>query len=240
MNIRFTVFTALTMMGLVAVDAQSNTLELFKTRRSDGEGGRCYNSGCTSGRTCAKYCYPSVGNLASLEVDDNNGEDFNLGVKNCADACAGYGEKKNRDGSRDDLFEGKFVCNSFDYRPKKTTNCYLHDKPAQNTQGNRAGSTRVDYTEYYCYTRKDSEGNKGMNKLPCIPTASPTVAPTVVPTVAPTVESTSCQDDESWTYVNRNGKTRDCAYVARNPDKRCSNAGAEKFAGSVQACCACK
>jgi len=219
MNILFTVFTALTMMGLVAGDA----LDDF---RAYGNGGRCYSTGCSSGKTCPKFCYGFIGTLEFLQVDDNGGEDFDLGVKNCAEACAGYGKKEGLPEneaawSPRDQYQGEFVCNSFDYRPTKDTNCYLHQNPARGTQGSNPGSTRVDYTQDYCFTR---DGND-VGKLPCKSTASPTVAPTVTP----------CQDDENWTFEKSNGKEKSCRYVAKNPNNnRCSKLGA------AEACCACK
>jgi len=236
MNIFFTVFTALTMMGLVAGDA----LDDFQAK---GNNGRCYATGCSSGKTCPKFCYGFVGTLESLAVDDDDGEDPDKGVRNCAEACAGYGKKEGfpeneAAWSPRDQYQGEFVCNSFDYRPKKTNNCDLHQNPAKSTQGSRPGSTRIDYTEYYCFTRPTS------GSLPCSPNVSPTVPPTVPPTgestVEPTgestVESTACQDDENWTFINNEGKERDCEYVTKKPDPRCS----KKLLGAAEACCACK
>jgi len=233
MNILFTVFTVLTMIGLVAGDA----LDDFS---AEGSNGRCYSTGCSSGKTCPKFCYGFIGSLAFLEVDADNG------VENCAEACASYGKKEGLPEniaawSPRDQYQGEFICNSFDYRPTKTTNCYLHTNPARGTQGSRPGSTRVDYTEYFCYTRN------GLGNIPCSPTVEPTVSPTALPTVSPTAlptalptgestgESTACQDDENWTFVNYYGKVKGCNYVAKKPnDNRCSKQGA------AEACCACK
>lgn len=182
MNIFFTVFTALTMMGLVAGDA----LDDFQAK---GNNGRCYAAGCSSGKTCPKFYYWFVGTLESLAVEDDDGEDPDKGVRNCAEACAGYGKKEDLPENEDawfprDQYQGEFVCNLFDYRPKKTNKRILHQNPARSTQGSRQGSTRIDYTEYYCFTRPTS------GSLSCSPTLSPTVESTTLPTVSPTVSPT--------------------------------------------------
>jgi len=244
MNILFTVFTALTMMGLVGGEHVLDDFQVVGDFRLLGQkrysyGGRCYNTGCTSGRTCPKFCYPFVGTLEFKVVADINGTDVGSGVEKCAKACANYGKKEGlpenkAEWSRMDEYQGEFVCNSFDYRPMQENNCLLHQNPSKGTQGARPGSTRSDFTGYYCYSRISTQENS-IGGLPCN-----TVPPTVEPTPSPTVEPTPCQDDEGWTYINDDGKTRDCTYVAKNTDKRCKKAGATKLAGSAQACCACK
>jgi len=268
MNILFTVFTALTMMGLVGGEHVLDDFQVVGDFRLLGQkrysyGGRCYNTGCTSGRTCPKFCYPFVGTLEFKVVADINGTDVGSGVEKCAKACANYGKKEGlpenkAEWSRMDEYQGEFVCNSFDYRPFQENNCLLHPNPSKGTQGGRPGSTRSDFTGYNCFSRISTQENS-IGGLPCntvpptveptpsptveptpSPTVEPTPSPTVEPTPSPTVEPTPCQDDKGWTYKNKKGKTKKCKHVARDTVNRCQKAGAEKFAGSAQACCACK
>lgn len=114
----------------------------------DVVGGKCSASGCTSGKTQPRFCYPPISVKQSLQVEDETFED---GVNNCAQACKNLGLKENE--TEWESYPGKYECNSFDYRPTKETNCLLYGNPPTTVLGTRPGSTRVDFTEYYCYQR---------------------------------------------------------------------------------------
>jgi len=176
MKIQFTVFTALTMMGLVAGDALDDSFRPYRTGSDSDKfggviGGRCYSTGSSRrDGICPRFTYGFIGTLELLEVDDDDGTDFEKGVRNCAEACAAYGVKDTLPAdealwSPRDQYQGEFVCNSFDYRPQQANNCYLHPNPARSLQGTRPGSTRVDYTENYCYQRNGDNFSIPCNKL---------------------------------------------------------------------------
>jgi len=161
MKIQFAAFTALTMTSLVAGDALDDFFTAY------GNGGRCNSSGSSRrDGICPRFSYGFIGTLELLEVDDDDGTNFDKGVRNCAEACASKGVKANLPEdealwSPRDQYEGQYECNSFDYRPQQVSNCLLHDNVARSLQGSRPGSTRVDFTEYYCYRRN------GSNTIPC-------------------------------------------------------------------------
>jgi len=150
--LRFTVFAFLTLIGL----ASAVTFDVFYARRRsdssdkfDGaEPGKCSLSGCTRGPD--RVCRGPLSTLFPVrEVNDRKGKSFKRGARNCAKLCRAEGK----------LEDGTNACESFNYIPvernsQEKSDCILYKGFPNNVLGNRAGSTRVDFTGYYCYTRQ--------------------------------------------------------------------------------------
>ena len=127
---------------------------LFRTLDYDEEfdyvkPGRCRLYGCT--RPPDRVCKGPLQILRPIgEVEDKNKKNepkWKKGVKNCAKLCKEQGE----------LSDGNFACDSFNYIYNKTSssNCVLYKGFPDGVLGSRPGSTRIDYSGNYCYTREE-------------------------------------------------------------------------------------
>jgi len=102
--------------------------------------GRCQSSGCDRNRVCKK----PLGGAGFFRVNDfkNGVVKYLRGAKKCAKKCQ----------NRVDV-NGTSVCDSFNYIFNTTgTNCILYTGVPNRVLGGRPGSTRIDYTNQYCYT----------------------------------------------------------------------------------------
>lgn len=133
-----------------------SALDLYQPRRFDIDNvdkdyayaGKCVLSGCT--RPPNRVCSGPLIGRGSFRVDDideDGDSEYIKGVENCAKKC--------RDKGLED--DGTSACESFNYvynRTETSSNCYLYKRFPNKVIGNRPGSTRVDYTNHYCYTSK--------------------------------------------------------------------------------------
>jgi len=109
--------------------------------------GKCSLSGCDRNKVCSG---PLITLFPTRSVDDLNRRNMPVwkkGVRNCARLCRNEGE----------LDDGTFACESFNYLYNETSsaNCKLYKRQPNNVIGTRRSSTRIDFTNYYCYTREE-------------------------------------------------------------------------------------
>ena len=121
--------------------------------------GKCSLSGCTRppNRVCRNPIITLFPTRTVNDLNSRNVAKWKKGVKYCARLCRDEGE----------LDDGTFACESFNYRYNKTSsgNCILYKRFPNNVIGTRRSSTRVDFTNYYCYTREERSCS-GMNFPP--------------------------------------------------------------------------
>ena len=80
-------------------------------------------------------------------MDNDAGTNYQKGVEGCAQLCLDEGLEEDGKARR---------CESFNYIYGRTdrSNCSLYKGFPNGVLGARPGSTRVDFTSYYCYTAK--------------------------------------------------------------------------------------
>jgi len=127
-------FVLLTLLIVNSFAQRGPILDIFRPHRTSEDSdkfdnvlqGHCASSGCTSGKTQPRFCFPPIYVYNSTHVKDKRGTNFERGVKNCAKACRDEGIREDED--EWGVYPGQYVCNSFDYRPlQKTTSFYYEN-----------------------------------------------------------------------------------------------------------------